>query len=367
VSDSVVVLHDLIDLLIDVGNPWLDEVIDSLGDIPELMSRSPSAHGQEGTERPQVKVSYTSRLSSNGMRELSRGVFVGQQSLLDRKYGLRLESATASNLSLQADNACLEWLTWAMQLTLLKTHATFIHAVGIEIDGKALLFPSWGGVGKTAIAKGFVQDLGWKLLGDDLVILSEEGICYGYPKPMVIYPYHENVFPELFAQGKGPIAPKWLNSSLTLAALAVKPILRSFPGLLQFARRRNPQSARVKPSAVFGKNSLSPNAQLHTVVWIDRVSGISEPVLMPGGKSLPSRIFGSTLREQDPWCVNLTHIACGLGIISARDVYPVWMDVLEQSLRHVEGWVLYIPADLPVQDVFSSVQNILESVLEENF
>jgi len=368
VTDSVVVvLHDLIDLLIDVGNPWLDDVIGSLGDVPELVSRSSSAHMQKGVKRPKVRISHTPRLPSNGLRKLNREVLIGQAVLLDRRYGVQLKSATAGDLSLQVDNACLEWLTWVMQLALLKAHTTFIHAVGIEVAGKALLFPSWGGVGKTAIAKGFVKDLGWRLLGDDFVILSEDGKCYGFPKPMVIYPYHKNVFPELFAGGKSPVAPVGLNSLLTLAAPVVKSILRPFPGILQFARRHNPQSVRVKPSEVFGKERLSPSARLRTVVWLDRVQGVSEPTLMPAGEALSSRIFGSTLHEQDPWCVNLTHVACGLGIISAHDVYSVWINVLEKGLMHAEGWVLYIPANMPVQDVFPAVEDTLKPVLEKTF
>jgi len=279
-----------------------------------------------------------------------------------------VKSDEPRTLRLMSNSPCLEWLSWALQLTLLQAQACFVHGAGVEVDGQGVLLPSWGGVGKTAIAKHFVVNLGWRLLGDDLVILTDRGQCLGFPKPMVLYPYHRRQFPAVFASGHGPAAPMVMNSALSRLAAFAKPLLRLSPALLQWARRHNPQSVRVNPSAVFGRDRLACEAHLSAVVWLDRMAGLSAPQLRPvDRRDVASRIFGSTLREQDAWCINATLVACGLGILRADDIYRVWLDVLDRGLQSATTWVLLIPQDTSIDDVGCVVDGALRNAVPELF
>jgi hypothetical protein len=58
-------------------------------------------------------------------------------------------------------------------LEILKRHDRFaVHAGGVALGGRAVLFPGASGAGKSTIALACVR-AGWELLGDDLVLLRE--------------------------------------------------------------------------------------------------------------------------------------------------------------------------------------------------
>jgi hypothetical protein len=368
---DILVPHDLIEIWMDKANPWWRCQKEAVGDLPEVArpfgGGSQISHRWDGQSRsshrrvprPQVRVSYSPQLSTSGMRELDHQLWISRSALLDRKYGVRLESPEPDVLSLETTGACLEWRMWALQWALLRTNATFVHAAALERDGKALLFPSWARIGKTALVKRFIDGLGFRLLGDDLVIVCGDGQCYGYPKPMGICAYHKEIYPEFFAGNGGPAAPRLLNTCLTWGARRVKPLLRPFPGALQFARRHNPRVRWVPPSEVFGIGRLASRATVESVVWLDRVAGIAEPVLTPADASLASRIVGSTLNEIDPWCVRVANVAFGLGLLDFGEVYDAWQRVVQGALRNARVWMLYVPESLPLPELPEVVPDVL--------
>lgn len=351
-SNNQINIHDTISIEIDTNFPWRKTWIDNIADV---IAVSPSPKKEPLAT---LKLVYKNSLLSANMRELSPGIYIEKSALLDRRYNIRLESPLKNTLVLQTDNPALEWLSWGLQLTFLMANMACIHCATIEKGGKAVIFPSWGGVGKTALLTAFVKSMDWQLLGDDLVVLSPDGVCYGFPRPMVLYPYHKEVFPEVFSSGRGPVAPTIMNRWLTKMAIQVKPLLRTFPNALQFARKHNPQAVRINPSEVFGIDKLSQKAQAKVVVWLDRVQGLTEPEFLPANGTVVSRIIGSTLKEYDPWCVNLTNVAMGLGIIDIDQVYSTWTKIIKEGLAECETYILYLPADLPVTEVPKVVQSI---------
>jgi hypothetical protein len=357
---DVIIPHGLVEIWMDKGNPWWAGQREAVGDVPQVAARhQDNGSPKRPATRPQVRVSYSSRLPSSGMRELDHVLWVNRTALLDRRYAVRVESPEPGVLSLQTSNACLEWRMWAIQLALLRANASFVHAAALERDGKAMLFPSWANVGKTALVKRFVDKLGFRLLGDDLAIVTADGQCFGYPKPMGICAYHKDVYPEFFARHRRAMAPRFLHPFLTWVTLRLKPALRQFPGILQFARRHNPRVSYVPPSEVFGMECLARRAGIEAIVWLDRAATASEPILVRADKSLASRIIGSTLNEIDPWCVQVTNVACGLGLLDFQQIYPAWHDVIERSLNGVQTWMLYLPDRVPVKKISDVVENTL--------
>jgi hypothetical protein len=357
---TVINIHNLVTLEIDQGNPWELDIVSSLGDVP-MFSMNTSERDMLEQDLPGIRVEYVTHLHRNGsMRPLSPDILISPTSVLDWQYRVKLARSDSRTLKFVAENACLEWLVWGCQLALLQSDATFVHAAGIVKGGRTILFPSWGGVGKTALVGKFVRELGWKLLGDDLVILKSNGECLGYPKPMVLYPYHKAVFPDLFVAGRGPIAPQQFNHLLSQMARLFKPMLRLSPTLLQYARRKNPQSVRVKPSEVFGKQSLAVSAPLEAVVWLDRVSELSESQMVTADRSLASRLIGSTLHELDSWCHNVINVACGVGLLASDQIIPKWQQIVESGLADSAKRILYIPSDVPIDEVSNLVVAQLE-------
>ncbi len=76
------------------------------------------------------------------------------------------------------------------ELLLLKNQSSFAHCSAVEKAGQAVLFPAWGGVGKTGVMSRYIDD-GWKFLSDDSCIIADDGTIHIHPLPMHIYKYHE--------------------------------------------------------------------------------------------------------------------------------------------------------------------------------
>lgn len=73
---------------------------------------------------------------------------------------------------------------------------TLIHASGVEMDGKALLFPSWRYTGKTNTMITFLQ-AGADYLSDDRLWVGADGTVQGYPVPVNMMPSNIESYPGL--------------------------------------------------------------------------------------------------------------------------------------------------------------------------
>ncbi|RDI69604.1 hypothetical protein [Halopelagius longus] len=67
---------------------------------------------------------------------------------------------------------------------LLARGSGLLHASGVVRDGDAALFSGWSGVGKSDVSGELVREHGYDLLGDDLVLVSEDGTASPYRKRM---------------------------------------------------------------------------------------------------------------------------------------------------------------------------------------
>jgi len=84
-----------------------------------------------------------------------------------------------------------------IQLLLLRTGKSFIHGLGVEIQGRGFVFPALGGAGKTILVSKLRKMKGFKLFGDDYIIIDKNSNMFSYPSDFSIYPYHIPIFPEL--------------------------------------------------------------------------------------------------------------------------------------------------------------------------
>jgi len=86
---------------------------------------------------------------------------------------------------------------YLLQSLLIETGASLIHASCVEKNGKVLMFPAWGGAGKTSMMYRLVMNGDWKFLSDDMSILSRDGVLYLNSAPIAVYPYNLKGLPHL--------------------------------------------------------------------------------------------------------------------------------------------------------------------------
>ncbi len=71
------------------------------------------------------------------------------------------------------------------------------HASGVAFDGKTVVFPAFGGTGKTGLMLEFMID-GADFVADDHVLLGSDGAIAVYPRWIHLLEYNFRMFPELF-------------------------------------------------------------------------------------------------------------------------------------------------------------------------
>lgn len=78
---------------------------------------------------------------------------------------------------------------------LLSKGISFVHSSGIVVGEEGIIFPAWGGTGKTNMVIQFLRD-GADYLGDDLVLTSADGMLFAFPESISMFDYNFNAFPE---------------------------------------------------------------------------------------------------------------------------------------------------------------------------
>ena len=345
-----------IELTIDVRLKWANDLLSSLSDVIAV-SRAGS-RPLSGSLRIEYDSVRSVRLTAD---PLEPGIRRTNDGLLDEEYGVLVGFPSSTEIVLRTEYSCPEWFSWSLQLQALRNRAAFVHSAGLERNGTAVLLAARNGFGKTALIGHFMRRAGWRLLGDDLTLLSADGTCYGYPRAMVVHPEHRPFFPELFAQDAGPSAPRALSSTLERAGRMVKPLLRQVPGLLESARRHNPQTARITPTAAFAPERIAASAPLAIVVSLERRGDISHAQLWPLQESLAARLLGSTIEEFDARCVRISNVAMALGLLDLETTYGAWIDVLRAGLVRARSYTLCAPATLPLEEMPAVVHGLLDA------
>jgi len=78
----------------------------------------------------------------------------------------------------------------------LKKGYTFLHASAVSNNGQALVFSAFPKTGKTNAALSLIKS-GYDFLSNELIIVSDRGEVFSYPRPLALYPYNLEAFPEI--------------------------------------------------------------------------------------------------------------------------------------------------------------------------
>lgn len=82
-----------------------------------------------------------------------------------------------------------------LEIKLLQRGCTLVHGAGVSKGPRGHLISGWGGAGKTSTMMALSRK-GFKMLGDEVVILSKNGTLYSFPIMVDIRPTTEHA-PEL--------------------------------------------------------------------------------------------------------------------------------------------------------------------------
>lgn len=150
------------------------------------------------------------------------------------------------------------WL-YLLHILMLEKGGAFIHASCAEREGRALLLPAHGGVGKTATLYRLILQSGFRFLADDMTILQCDGSVFKNPAPPAVYPYNLEGLPRLREQ---------ILQQGTLLDRLHWHFWRTVRGSDRVGRR-------IMPHKIFGSGRISDRATVARVVYLAR-SDISD-------------------------------------------------------------------------------------------
>lgn len=337
-------LHNLVGIEIDNNYPWLDSltILKGVARVDE---------NEYYKCRAYIEVQKKERLDLEDCRDLGQGVYISKHAFVDMNYGIRIERPESNKLILKVTQECNEWLIICLQIMLLELDATLIHAAALEKEGQVLLLPSWGGVGKTATVVRMINEKGWRLLGDDLIVLHK-GNVLPYLKPFVIYPYHKDLFPKVFEKKKKMLVNNLeINSLMSKFIPPVKKILRLMPSLLAFARKHNPQSMRVNPREIFEDAHISTGGALSKIIWLERIKDKELVYEKIDPSILASKTVAVTCLEIFSERLRSAYILFGSGIVKYEEVQVKMYNIVFNEYKNLVCRELDIPTTCPITEV----------------
>ena len=336
-------IYDLVGVQVSDAYPWVDTL---------FLTQGICVEGEEAYQAcsRKITVDFSKTLPMADVRFIGDGAYIGQDVYVDEQYGVRIEKK-AEGLRLLATQECNEWLVIAVQLSLLSSGHTLLHAAALEKNGEVLMFPSWGGVGKTATVCRFIREHNWKLLGDDLVIIGH-GRVLPFLKPFVIYPYHKDLFPELFQNGENHTVKNLTVSNMMSKAIpSVKRMLRPFPRLLAYLRKHNPQSMRVSPRKIFREDQLSEGGTPCRLIWLERSMKSDICYSSITARELSSKAVTVSCVELFAAKLESVFHMCGCGMLSFDDVLLQMHSIILSTAESAPCDLLEIPTAVSITEV----------------
>lgn len=238
-----------------------------------------------------------------------------------------------------------------VELILLKNNSSFAHCSAIEKQGRAVLFPAWGGVGKTSIMSRYLDE-GWRFLSDDSCVIDANGTASIHPLPMHIYKYHE-------------IQSSPLVTRMLLRSSRADRLLWRF---LSRIKKPDKLVRWVGADTVFGSDKISTSGKISAVVHIHRYIQCDEFILEKVPPVKVAGLMGSTILDEINNLANISIIAHSCEpmdfIPDIAALHKCIVDTYSDAFTQADCYTIAIPERATAQDIYSFIQdnNLLEQL-----
>lgn len=188
----------------------------------------------------------------------------------------------------------------SLQLAMLKRNNSFLHSSAVydEEHSGAIVFGSWGGIGKTSLSASLLlNDDRFSFISDDQTLISADGHVFATPLGVHLYPYNTRTFPEIQRRlwdGRG-----WLDRSHWV----LRDRLFGPAGVVR----------RVSPRTLYSRTH--ENAPVAAAIWLERNTEIDRAQVKPMvGKDFAFRSAHVTMHEFR----RLVKLFIGVGTVGAE-------------------------------------------------
>jgi hypothetical protein len=275
------------------------------------------------------------------------------------KYALVFEDKKITEYTTYANRATNLWL----QVLFLKQNLSFIHCAGVEIGGKGIIFPAFGGTGKTMLISELRKLDNCKFFGDDYVIVSQDSKMYSYPSDFSIYPYHLKAFPEL----KHSIYSRYflLRRIFSLFYFTKKAInfiwkRLSHSGAPLFIGW-NADYVKVSAAKLIG-NNIGQETKLTAAVFLSRYNGqeiFAEEMSLDEMVKFTDGILWLESQHALPYLSTLA----AFGVIDLAKIALSQQDVIKSCFSPLKRFRILIPNQLDVESYTNFMTRFIQDTL----
>lgn len=217
----------------------------------------------------------------------------------------------------------------ATQYALLKCSNSLIHASGFSVEGRGVLLPAWGGVGKSMLVSRAVLHGVAKFIADDYAVIDKKGMMYLNMLPIHIYAYHleqdKKLEKRIFEQWTRVDRIQWLLSKIFRAHKAVR---------------------WISPEVIFGRENLALSAPIEHVIVLYR-GKTQDFVWEPCSAEEAARpCVGIIMSEIKDFSARIARAEAGWHqslLFSLRDIHKLIFDIYVSAFSNAACARLLIP------------------------
>jgi len=240
-----------------------------------------------------------------------------------------------------------------LQFLLLQQGKTFTHSAAISVDGIGILLPAYGGIGKTAFISQAANNKRVKVIGDDLAILTKDGMLEPYLRPFCLYKYHKALFPDFFSNHH-----IYHNKYIAWGWRACRSAANMIFSRFEMSSCRIPKNVAttgyvsVSPTRLFHDSSLEKSSvQIGKIYLLQRSKGLTDLKMEPIDKNyLTSFLLNGFYHEFHKYsrflCSWLSNVGVSLSEYFCSVEKPI-KSVIEKS---TEVKKITIPEKMPIAE-----------------
>ena len=241
-----------------------------------------------------------------------------------------------------------DWVLYTIEPLINWKDKCFLHCGAVEKDGKAIIFPAEGGVGKTTMAI-YLVSRGYNYLSDDWLVAGKDGKAYPFYKTIHVFDYN--------LKKDRPMAKRVLGWKRFGVFVRIR-LLELFQKLVphRFVRIF---VERFMPIFSIDIEKLHPNAKIGSVTPIDKVYWlkkdytISKPYLKAvGSKEVADKLAHMTALETHHFYKNyLEWVYTNSEQKSIQNKIEKDKKILEGAFSKAENYELFVPDKINPKEV----------------
>lgn len=277
------------------------------------------------------------------------------------KYALVFNGKKIIEYTNYANRATNLWL----QLLLLKQGLTFVHGAGIELNGKGIIFPAFGGVGKTILIAGLRKLNSFKFFGDDYVIVDKKGNMFSYPSDFSVYDYHLDFFTELkntsfnYYLRRRKLFGGYYETKRTINFIAKRLELSSVPVLKGWHANyiKVPTANLIKPQKIGEKTKLFAS------VFLERYNGEKiRSMEISLGEII--RVVSGILNLEFKDAFSYLYVLAAVGYFDMADFQTQQKEILQKTFSNIKLYRIYIPQNIKIEEYLNYMDKFVNNLTQ---